>query len=74
MERVAHKAKNFEEADEWDIRQQVAMTPEQRFRAAKELRDRVYPASAKDVRACHVVSKASKPRVHPTRPLREDSM
>jgi hypothetical protein len=53
MERVIHKAKSFKEADEWDIQQQVAMTPEQRLRAARELRDRVYPANAKDVRACH---------------------
>ena len=49
MERVIHKAKSFKEADEWDIQQQVAMTPEQRLRAARELRDRVYPANAKDV-------------------------
>ena len=53
MERVAHKAKGFKEADEWDIQQQVAMTPDQRIRAAKELRDRVYPHNAKDIRACH---------------------
>ena len=53
MERVIHKAKSFKEADEWDIQQQIAMTPEQRLRAAKELRDRVYPANPKDVRACH---------------------
>ncbi|HTS16793.1 MAG TPA: hypothetical protein VMP11_04400 [Verrucomicrobiae bacterium] len=53
MERVVHKAKGFKEAEEWDIQQQIAMTPEERLRAAKELRDRVYPANAKDVRACH---------------------
>jgi hypothetical protein len=53
MERVVHIAKNFKEADEWDIQQQVSMTPEQRLRAAKELRDRVYPPNAKDIRACH---------------------
>ena len=54
MERVCHKAKGFKEADEWDIQQQVAMTPEQRLAAAKTLRDRVYPSDAKDIRACHV--------------------
>jgi hypothetical protein len=53
MERVVHKAKGFKEAEEWDIEQQVSMTPEQRLRAAKELCDRFYPANAKDVRACH---------------------
>ncbi|MGA2139376.1 MAG: hypothetical protein ABSH14_10985 [Verrucomicrobiia bacterium] len=56
MERVVHKAKGFKEADEWDIQQQVAMTPEQRLRAAKELRDRVYPTNSKDVRACRADS------------------
>ncbi len=53
MERVIHKAKSFKEAEDWDIEQQVSMTPEQRLRAARELRDRVYPVNAKDVRACH---------------------
>ena len=54
MERVVHLAKGFKDADEWDIRQQVSMTPEQRLRAAKELRDRFYPADAKDIRASGV--------------------
>jgi hypothetical protein len=50
---VVHKANGFQEADEWDIQQQLAMTPQQRLDAAKELRDRFYPRNAKDVRACH---------------------
>lgn len=53
MERVLHKARSFKEADEWDIQQQISMTPKQRLRAAKTLRDRVYPTDAKDIRACH---------------------
>lgn len=53
MERVVNKAKGFKEADEWDVQQQVAMTPEQRLRASRILRNRVYPSDAKDVRACH---------------------
>ena len=32
---------------------QAAMTPEQRLRSAKELRDRVYPPDSKDIRAWH---------------------
>lgn len=48
-----HIAKGFKEADEWDIQQQVSLTPQQRLAAAKELRDRFYPADAKDIRACH---------------------
>lgn len=42
MERVVNKAKNFREAEQWDILQQIAMTPEERQRAARELRVRVY--------------------------------
>jgi hypothetical protein len=53
VERVVHKAKGFREAEAWDIEQQVAMTPAERIRAAKVLRDRVYPANAKDVREWH---------------------
>jgi hypothetical protein len=53
MKWVVHKAKSFKEADEWDIQQQVSMTPEQRLAAAKVLRDRAYPSDTKDIRACH---------------------
>jgi len=52
MERVVHKSKSFKEADEWDVRQQLAMTPQQRIDAARALRLRVY-GRAKDIRACH---------------------
>jgi hypothetical protein len=57
MERVVHKAQGFKEVEEWDIQQQISMTPEQRMRAAKELRDRFYPANAPDVRASGVAVK-----------------
>ena len=53
MERVVHVSKSFREADEWDIQQQVSMTPQQRLDAAKVLRDRAYPPPTKDVRECH---------------------
>ena len=53
MERIAHKSKNSEEADRWDILQQVSMTPQQRFEAALELRKRAYPPPNKDIRECH---------------------
>ena len=53
MERVVNKASCHEEARRWDIQQQVSMTPEQRLRAARELKDRAFPSEAKDVRACH---------------------
>ena len=53
MERVVHKSSSHEEARLWDIEQNVSMTPEQRLRAARELKDRAFPSEAKDVRACH---------------------
>lgn len=53
MERVVHKASSHEEARLWDIEQHISMTPEQRMRAARELKNRAFPPEAKDVRACH---------------------
>lgn len=46
------KAKSFKEAARWDIEQQVRMSPQERCRAARALKDRLYP-NAKDVRECH---------------------
>ena len=57
---MVHKAQGFKEAEEWDIQQQVAMTPEQRLQAAKELCDRFYPANVPDVLVSGVVVKISK--------------
>lgn len=51
MERIAHKARSFEEADAWDRAQHRALTPEERLENAAELRRRVYGADALDVRA-----------------------
>ena len=53
MDRVVNKAQSFEEAAEWDVRQQVSMSPQARIRASRELRARVYPDPQKDVRECH---------------------
>lgn len=53
MERIVHKARSFEEADRWDVEQQVSMSAEERLRAARILKDRAFPSDAKDVRACH---------------------
>ncbi|MBL8726898.1 MAG: hypothetical protein JNM25_00615 [Planctomycetes bacterium] len=50
MEREANKAHSFAEAEQWDRRQQWAMTPDERHAIAKELRDRFYGADAPDVR------------------------
>ena len=53
MDRTVNKAKSHAEADRWDVEQQMAMTPKERLRAARELKRRVFPADAKDVRAWH---------------------
>ncbi|MCC5843012.1 MAG: hypothetical protein JJU05_02045 [Verrucomicrobia bacterium] len=50
MERIVNKASSFAEADAWDQAQQIAMTPEQRRRIAKSLKDRFYPLPRKDLR------------------------
>jgi hypothetical protein len=53
MERVVHKAKSFAEADEWEIRQHLAMTPRERMRAARIIKDRLFPGKNPDVREWH---------------------
>ena len=50
MKRIFNKAKDFKEAEEWDIEQQLRMTPEERQGAAKVLRERVYGRNTEDVK------------------------
>jgi hypothetical protein len=53
MKRVFQKSRNFKQAEEWDILQHVRMTPEQRQKAAEQLRNRVYGKDVPDVREAH---------------------
>ena len=53
LERIFHKAKNFREAEEWGILQEIQMTPEERQEAAEELAKRVYGTERPDVREAH---------------------
>lgn len=53
MERIVHKSRDFADADQWDAQQQLSMTPQERMRAARELKFRIYPKDAPDVRQCH---------------------
>jgi len=48
--RIVHISKNFAEAEAWDIRQQLEMTPEERQKVAYELRKRVYGNDCPDVK------------------------
>jgi hypothetical protein len=50
MERIFKKAKNYKEAQEWDVEQNLRMTPEQRQDVSKELRERVYGKETVDIR------------------------
>jgi hypothetical protein len=50
MERIANKAHGFDDAKRWDIAQSAAMTPDERRRVAKALRDRYFGTSCPDVR------------------------
>lgn len=53
MDRTVHKARNSREAEEWDRRQQRAMTPQERQAVARALKERVYGRHTKDVREWH---------------------
>lgn len=53
INRLFNKATSFSAAKRWDILQQISLTPEQRQRAAKELKERVFGKHAPDVRASH---------------------
>ena len=50
IEPVVHKAQSFADADDWDVLQNIRMTPEERRRAARELRRRAYGNDCPDVR------------------------
>lgn len=50
MKRIVKKSNNFKDAEEWDILQHIKMSPEERQKAALELRMRVYGENQPDVR------------------------
>lgn len=54
MNRTVHIAKNHKEAEEWDIQQQLNMTPHERQQAALQLKKKVYGDHIKDVRAAEL--------------------
>lgn len=53
MEPIINKAKSFEEADIWDIRQHISMTPTERQAAPNKLKERVFGNKTPDIRAFH---------------------
>lgn len=54
VKRVFHKSKSFKEAEEWDVLQHSRMTPEQRLKAAAELRKRVFGDAVQRIRKVRV--------------------
>jgi hypothetical protein len=53
LRRIVNVAQGFREAREWEIFQEITMTPAQRQRVAKALKERFYGKNPPDVRAAH---------------------
>jgi len=53
MERIGRKSRGARDAQAWEIAQYQRMTPAERLRAARILKERVYPKPRPDVRECH---------------------
>lgn len=53
IERTVHKSHDFETAMDWDVRQHLSLSPQERLRAARMLKERVFSSDAPDVRECH---------------------
>lgn len=50
---ISHKSFDFEDAELWDIKQHISMTPEERQSVARQLRIRIYGSHPPDVRESH---------------------
>ena len=50
MERIGHLAHGFDEARQWELEEMRRMTPDERRKVAKALRDRYYGTDCPDVR------------------------
>ena len=50
MEPIAQKSRNFKEAEEYDIKQHIQMSPSERQSAAKKLRERYFGKNPPDLR------------------------
>jgi len=52
-----HIAKNHKEADEWDLRQSLEMSPQKRMEAARELQLQYFGKNMPDVKKTEIVHK-----------------
>jgi hypothetical protein len=57
VKRIVNISRNAREAEEWDIRQHISMTPEERQEAARILKERVYGRDCPDVREAERVKR-----------------
>ena len=57
MDRIVKKSRTFAEAEAWDKQQYQAMSPAERMRAARQLKNRLFPGTRPDVRECHTSQK-----------------
>ena len=58
MDRIVKKSQTFAEAEAWDKQQYQAMSPVERMRAARQLKNRLFPGKNPDVRECHTSQKS----------------
>ncbi len=52
VESIVKKSRSFRQADQWNVKQCVALTPQERIQIAHALRRRAYRRLAKDVGEC----------------------
>lgn len=60
MNRTFNNAANHKEAENWDIKQQINLTPGQRQKITRELKKRFYGESVPDARTSRKVVKKIK--------------
>jgi len=53
IDRIVRKSYSHKAAHEWDIAQENAMTPGERLKIAKILKEKVWGKTPPDVRECH---------------------
>jgi len=53
IKKIVHISRSFKEAEEWDIQQQIQLSPEERQHIALILKRRAYGRRVPDVREYH---------------------
>lgn len=53
LKRIVNIARTRKEADEWDVRQQLSLTPNERQKIAKILKEKYFGKNSKDLKEFH---------------------